>query len=278
MCLCCLVLSGCATLAEDDVDLTDENSITIDGGNAPAATWDYPIALSDLQSDYIRLASLDSLLEADYAPADLVDITVKRTSSSAIQMRTVAAQALSDMFEAAAADGLTLYAHSGYRSYQTQKTMYYNRLERLGKDDGAVAYPGSSDHQTGLGIDVISKEWIGSSFNTKFAQTAEAQWMAANCMDYGFIIRYPEDKQQITNIMYEPWHLRYVGVDVAQYMMGNGMCLEEFTEEWQSNLADFEAAGGNVQQTIIASQLPDEAVILEDEVGPDGDYEISLFH
>ena len=159
-------------------------------------------------------------------------------------VREVAAQALSDMFDAAKADGVTLYAHSGYRSYRTQKTMYSNRLKRNnGKDDGVVAYPGASDHQTGLGIDVINKAGIGKKFTPAFANTKEGKWIAEHCWDYGFVIRYQKEKEEITQITYEPWHLRYVGVQIAQYMRENNLCLEEFTSEWKEAAAAYQAAG-----------------------------------
>ena len=159
-------------------------------------------------------------------------------------MREVAANALSDMFAAAKEDGIILYAHSGYRSYRTQKTMYSNRLKKNnGKDDGVVAYPGSSDHQTGLGIDIINKAGIGKKFTTAFAETKEGKWVAENCWNYGFVIRYQKNKEDITQIMFEPWHLRYVGVQVAQYMHENDLSLEEFTAEWKEAAAEYQAAG-----------------------------------
>lgn len=207
-----------------------------------------------MEEEYIRLVNKENLLEEDYIPKDLVKIKVQKTSSTAIEMRQVASDALDEMFSDAKEEGLTLYAHSGYRSYRTQNTMYYNRLERnKGKDDGAVAYPGSSDHQTGLGIDVINKAWIGKRFNSDFAKTEHAQWMAENCWRYGFIIRYPQGKEDITQIIYEPWHLRYVGVDAAQYMTVKGLTLEEFTPLWQQkqqaglqNEPDSVVEGGSV--------------------------------
>ena len=190
------------------------------------------------------LANKESLLDETYVPQDLVKLTCRKISSDPIQMREVAAQALSDMFDAAKADGVTLYAHSGYRSYRTQKTMYSNRLKRNnGKDDGVVAYPGASDHQTGLGIDVINKAGIGKKFTSAFANTKEGKWIAEHCWDYGFVIRYQKEKEEITQITYEPWHLRYVGVQIAQYMRENNLCLEEFTSEWKEAAAAYQAAG-----------------------------------
>lgn len=207
--------------------------------------WTYPISYELLTtSDYIVLANRENLLDEDYVPQDLTkDLSCRKISSTPIQMRQTAADALCALFDAAQADGIYLYAHSGYRSYRTQKTMYYNRLEKNnGKDDGVVAYPGSSDHQTGLGIDVINKAGIGKKFTTAFGETKQGKWLAEHCWDYGFIIRYQKDKQDITGITYEPWHLRYVGVQVAQYMRDNNLCLEEFTQEWKEAVAEYEAA------------------------------------
>ena len=204
--------------------------------------WTYPISYELLMnSEYIRLANRQSLLEEDYVPEDLTDLTARKISYDPIQMRAVAADALQILFDCAEEDGIYLYAHSGYRSYRTQKTMYYNRLEKNnGKDDKVVAYPGSSDHQTGLGIDVINKAGIGKKFTEAFGTTKEGQWLAENCWDFGFIIRYQKDKEEITQITYEPWHLRYVGVQVAQYMHEQNLSLEEFTAEWQAAVTAYD--------------------------------------
>ena len=206
--------------------------------------WTYPISYELLTtSEYIVLANKQSLLDETYIPDDLTKLTCRKISYDPIEMRETASSALNTLFDAAKEDGIYLYAHSGYRSYRTQNTMYYNRLKKNnGKDDGVVAYPGSSDHQTGLGIDVINKAGIGKKFTEAFGKTKEGKWLAENCWDYGFIIRYQKDKEEITEIIYEPWHLRYVGVQVAQYMRDNNLCLEEFTQEWQSAVAEYESA------------------------------------
>ena len=208
--------------------------------------WTYSIPYELLMnSDYLVLVNRDNLLDKDYVPADLVtDLSCRKVSSTKIQLRQTAADALCVLFDAAKADGITLYAHSGYRSYQTQNTMYYNRLKKMnGVDDGIVQYPGASEHQSGLAIDVINKAGIGKNFtNDAFAPSKEGKWLAANCWDYGFVIRYPEDKVEITGIKYESWHLRYVGVQVAQYMRDHNLCLEEFTEEWKEAVALYNAA------------------------------------
>ncbi len=242
-----LMTSFTLAYAEETLDLSDfddAQEAQMVEMEPEAAQWAYPIPYDLLTtSDYIVLTNKENLLSEDYIPPDLVKLTCKKISSDPIQMREVAAQALSDMFAAAKEDGIILYAHSGYRSYRTQKTMYSNRLKKNnGKDDGVVAYPGSSDHQTGLGIDIINKAGIGKKFTTAFAETKEGKWVAENCWNYGFVIRYQKNKEDITQIMFEPWHLRYVGVQVAQYMHENDLSLEEFTAEWKEAVAEYQAA------------------------------------
>ena len=212
---------------------------------AEGDTWTYPIPYHLLiASDYLQLVNRDRLLDEDYVPEDLLkDLKCRKVSYDPIQMRETAANALYTLFDAAQEDGIYLYAHSGYRSYRTQKTMYYRRLESRGHDDGIVQYPGASEHQSGLAIDVINKSGIGKNFtNDAFANSKEGKWLAENCWDYGFIIRYQEDKEEITGIGYESWHIRYVGVQVAQYMRDMHLSLEEFTEEWEAAAAAFEGA------------------------------------
>ncbi len=239
--------------------------------------WTYPLApeiLADTQG-YITLANKEVLLSEKYAPQDLEKLKVRSVVDDPV--RADVNTALVAMFDAAEEEGYKLYVKSAYRSYQTQETMYYTRLERNnGKDDGWVSKPGASDHQTGLGIDVLNYAWTKKDgMNEKFALEDEAKWMAENCWDYGFVIRYMEDKEDITQINYEPWHLRYVGVDVALYMKEKHYCLEEFTEEWQAYVAEYEANGGNFKQL-----LKDRARIQVTVVGysDDGEEEVMLSH
>ena len=240
--LCALLFSApCA--AEEKLDLSALGEIEEAQPIETENVWTYPIAYELLKtSEYIVLANRDNLLDEDYVPDDLTDdLECRKISYDPIRMRKAAADALCALFDAAEADGLYLYAHSGYRSYQTQNTIYFNRLERNnGKDDGLVAYPGASEHQMGLAVDVINKAGIGKSFTKAFANTKHGKWLDEHCWDYGFIIRYRQDKTDITGIDYEPWHLRYVGVQVAQYMRDHNLCLEEFTQEWQAAVAQYE--------------------------------------
>ena len=116
--------------------------------------------------------------------------------SKGMELNETCADALIALSDAAREDGYRLYLKSAYRSYQTQNTMYYNRLKKnKGKDDGWVSKAGASDHQTGLGCDVIPRSWIkAAGMNSKMAKEPECQWMAEHCQEYGFIIRYPQGK------------------------------------------------------------------------------------
>ena len=152
---------------------------------------------------------------ADYVPEDLVMPNVTRTSSS-VMMRKEAAEALEMLFDAAKAEQkYTLVAVSGYRSYQTQQNIYNRRVKNAGKKkaDLFVALPGASEHQLGLAMDV------GRRTNTKlkasFGNSPEGKWLAENCYRFGFILRYKEEWTETTGYGYEPWHIRYVGVEHA---------------------------------------------------------------
>ena len=131
--------------------------------------------------------------------------------------------AFSAMISAAAADGFTLYCKSGFRSYIDQKIIYNDYAARDGQAlaDTYSARPGHSEHQSGMALDI-------NSTSSDFAYTPEGKWLAENCWDYGFIIRYPADKVEITGYMYEPWHVRYVGKTVAAELKASGQCLEEY--------------------------------------------------
>ncbi|MDO5558885.1 MAG: D-alanyl-D-alanine carboxypeptidase family protein [Oscillospiraceae bacterium] len=132
-------------------------------------------------------------------------------------------EAFLKMQEDARALGLNLQNNSGYRSYADQKRIYEGYVALDGKEvaDTYSARPGHSEHQTGLALDL-------NSINDSFADTAEGKWVAENCYKYGFIIRYPKSKETVTGYKYEPWHIRYLGVDTATAVYNSGLCLEEY--------------------------------------------------
>ena len=109
-----------------------------------------------------------------------------------------------------------------------QKYLFEKKCEEYDEETAAtiVARPGTSEHQTGLAADITEEDYEYKS--AILEDTAMYQWMEAHCQDYGFIVRFPDGKEDITGIIYEPWHFRYVGVEVAKYMTENDLCLEEF--------------------------------------------------
>lgn len=131
--------------------------------------------------------------------------------------------AFQEMKAAAAEEGLDLYIGSDFRDYDYQVTIYNNYCELYGWElaDTFSARPGHSEHQTGLTIDC-------NSIDDAFGETAEAAWLAQHCAEYGFIIRFPEGKEDITGYQYEPWHIRYVGKELATEINALGLTLEEY--------------------------------------------------
>lgn len=133
--------------------------------------------------------------------------------------------ALNKMIAAAKKDKIKLTVISDYRSYESQKNKYESYVKESGKKeaDRFSARPGHSEHQTGLAFDL-------NSLKESFAETKEGKWIAAHCSDYGFIVRYPKGKENITGYMYEPWHIRYLGVETAKAVYDSGLTLEEYLE------------------------------------------------
>ena len=137
-----------------------------------------------------------------------------------------------EMYKAAYEDGIHLVPISGYRSYARQERNFENKIDYYvdkgySKVDATIEAstiilpPGTSEHNAGLAMDICSLE-------QNFEDTEEFEWLCENAADYGFILRYPEDKQDVTQIIYEPWHWRYVGVEAAREMKASGQCLEEY--------------------------------------------------
>lgn len=150
--------------------------------------------------------------------------------SENIYMQPVAAKALEELFAGAKEDGLTLLATSGFRSYSTQKAIFERKLEKMSERaaNASVAKPGYSEHQTGLAMDVEGESALGMGLVDDFAKTPEGEWLAEHCHEYGFIIRYPEGKTDITGYIYEPWHIRYVGKEAAAEIAALDVTFEEY--------------------------------------------------
>lgn len=173
------------------------------------------------------LVNKNHSISASYVPTDLV--TVNLPSTRETQLRSSAAEALTKLFNAASSAGYDLSCCSGYRSYETQSELYAWNVDTYGVDGAELvsARPGMSEHQLGLAMDVTSAA-VGYDLLESFGSTPEGQFIKENAHKYGFIIRYPQGKTDITGYAYEPWHLRYLGVDVATEIYNSGKTMEEY--------------------------------------------------
>ena len=171
-------------------------------------------------------------LPSGYRPADLVvpKVTLRYSAGgSEMQLRAEAAQALQKMFSGGQNEGLKLMLASGFRSYSTQGAVYGRHVRDYGQAaaDKVSARPGHSEHQTGWAVDVAPAS--GKCLVAEcFGDLAEGRWVAANAAKYGFIIRYPAGMESLTGYAYEPWHLRYVGTELAAELSNSGQTLERY--------------------------------------------------
>lgn len=225
--LAVVVFVGWAFVFRDSPQANTSPQIETKNSSPPPSTPSAPPAptfnktaysLTDPASIWVIASKAYPLKPLDYMPADLVSVGGNQ------QMRKEAAAALLSMLSAAKTDGLKIQPVSGYRSYTRQKQVYQNEVNTYGQAtaDTESAKPGYSEHQTGWSIDV-------GAVDDKFANSKEGQWVAANAWKYGFIIRYPQGKQDITGYRYEPWHIRYIGTDLSTEMHDKRITtLEEF--------------------------------------------------
>ena len=182
--------------------------------------------------DILVLVNKERNLPSDYIPKDLVVPNVQFSFKEDIPkryLRKEAAIALEKLFKKAEKDDIVLYAVSGYRSYIRQKSLFYYEANKIGEEKAIllVAFPGQSEHQTGLAMDVSSKS-ANYLLEENFGQTVEGRWLKENAHKFGFIIRYPKEKVDITGYNYEPWHIRYVGKEVANELNEKLITLEEY--------------------------------------------------
>lgn len=181
-------------------------------------------------NDYGKvLVNKNYVLTSDYKPKDLVSVNIEFLPESTEEERYMtkeSAKAVEELVDAASKNGVYLYGLSGYRSYKTQKNLYENNVKTQGESyaDKYVAKPGASEHQLGEAMDLAtSSGWISEG-------CPEANWISNNAYKYGFIVRYESGKEDITGYNYEPWHVRYVGSEMAEKIYNDGITLEEFAE------------------------------------------------
>ncbi len=180
---------------------------------------------SKLLNSNLILVNKYNYLTEDYTPENLEEISIEYARSG-MQLVSEAKEAFETLSQEAKKDGMTIIAMSSYRSYDYQVNLYNNYVKSDGKDaaDTYSARPGFSEHQTGLAVDIYNKELPYTSFE----ETKEFEWMQKNAYKYGFILRFPKDKVNITGYQYEAWHYRYVGKKAAKYIHDHNITLEEY--------------------------------------------------
>lgn len=236
-----LLVTGCSIVQQDEQNITqnsnktkenptkEERHVAIDSSIKPAQEGLKTLAKPE---NITVLVNKTYSLPESYQPNDLVYPKVDFVFKEKIEkrmMRAEAAEALQKMFEAAKTLNLHLAGVSAYRSYQTQQSLFDNYVNKDGLEKAKTysALPGTSEHETGLAIDVTTADGACAAQDC-FGDTEEAKWLATHGHEYGFIIRYPEGKERITGYKYEPWHIRYVGIDAATEIFENNLTLEEY--------------------------------------------------
>lgn len=181
--------------------------------------------IKDLDS-YTMLVNKYNGLPEDYEPSDLV--TVTNSGENDAKMRKKAAAAFEKLVDAAGDEGIELSACSAYRSYSYQKNLFENGVENYGQEyaDAYWTRPGFSEHQTGLSVDIRLDGDTSDLDAPRYSDNYP--WLLKHMHEYGFIVRYPDDKEEYTLISPESWHLRYVGEELATYLYENNLCLDEY--------------------------------------------------
>lgn len=209
----------------------DESAESVQHSTASEHTASQPNLSDDSGEWYLRLVNANHILPDDFSP-ELATISMDYARDEGMQFDARAINQLEAMCAAAEADGVDLLVISAYRTFSVQEGLYNNKVnyyldQGYGTEEAkalaatVVARPKTSEHNLGLAVDFNDVE-------ERFAQTEAYTWLRAHCAEYGFIMRYDKSKQDITGVIYEPWHYRYVGVDVAHYITEKNITLEEF--------------------------------------------------
>lgn len=217
---------------QDELENSADNVETPAAEDGQAGKTEDGLAVIAQPESITALVNKQNKLPEDYNPSDLVYPDVRFIFDEKIEKRMLrkeAAEAVEEMFSAAENDSTPLAGVSAYRSHTTQKSLF----ERYVKRDGLVkartysAFPGTSEHETGLAIDISGSDGKCAAADC-FAGTKEALWLEEHAHEFGFIIRYLKGKEAITGYQYEPWHLRYVGTELAAELKESGETLEEY--------------------------------------------------
>ncbi|MBQ6797490.1 MAG: M15 family metallopeptidase [Clostridia bacterium] len=178
------------------------------------------------------LVSKTHVMSEDYTPTNIVEIGDDVKGNSSLKINGTVLEAYKVMYADMKKDGVTLPAIiSAYRPYAKQKQLYDAKVAQYGPNQKVTAAPGTSEHQYAACIDISTD----GTCQNNFGELDIGKWVAANSYKYGFVIRYPSNKKELTGINFEPWHLRYVGVAHATKMYEMDMCLEEYVDYLRAN-------------------------------------------
>lgn len=220
------------TLTTQNEALEKENEDLRTQVSKTEAVEDSASLLSSASENWaIALVNEGHPLDTSYVPAEMTEIESERSVDSRI------ADDLKQMLSDAKDAGLSMYVASAYRSYEKQREVFnntmqdwisqgYSPLNAYDETKKSVAVPGTSEYATGLAVDIISSEY--EALDDRQGDTEEQKWLMEHCWEYGFILRYPSDKSDVTNIVYEPWHYRYVGKEAAKEITEQNITLEEY--------------------------------------------------
>lgn len=228
--------SSSGSMSSSSSSMSDSSSSSGSSSKQSSSASTVANASVDFSSWQLRIANAKNPLPDGFT---VKCSKVKGYDSRLFDQRAV--DSLEKMLSNAEKDGLKLYLVSGYRSVSRQKALYERKtnyfidqglVREEAENEAAkwVARAGTSEHNLGLAADIVSADWYtsNSDLTADFENTEHFKWLKAHCAEYGFVIRYPNDKQAITGITFEPWHYRYVGVDAAKAIMDKGICLEEY--------------------------------------------------
>ncbi len=219
--------------SEDISSPSSETSSVSSNYTSSENTVSVPTSSEQYEGDWkLILVNSENLLPSNF------EVETANIGNRAMDERIV--DIVKQMIADAKADGVDLLICSSYRSVERQITLFNEQIQSFKNqgynDEDArteaakwVAVPGTSEHHTGLALDIVTPTYQVLDFG--FEETDTFKWLYSHCTDYGFILRYPKDKSDITKIVYEPWHYRYVGIETAKYIHENNLCLEEYIQQ-----------------------------------------------
>lgn len=244
--LCVKCVSGCVNRDRPEKDpgtvkenLIDPSEVELTGDEPPTGEDRSIRGIPELKDvltyddgDLMVIVNKYHGVVRDYKPRGMVNVDYSMAAWDDIYVKQETYDAYTELFKDAQANGYTLCICSGYRTYEYQQELFETNLADHGEEYTYMfsAYPGRSEHHTGLAIDITSPS-MGWGLQQDFADYPEGKWLVEHCQDYGFILRYPEGKEDITGYGYEPWHFRYVGKEIAKEIMSKGITFEEYLGE-----------------------------------------------